>query len=52
MEYEQCWRASSPGHIVYLIDFSGSMADKIDYTLSVMNNVLRTLVGLCVKGMS
>ena len=50
MKYEQYWRASSPGHIVYLIDLSGSMADKIDYTLSVMNSVFKTLVCLCAKG--
>ena len=50
MAYKQLWGAPSPGHIVYLIDLSGSMADKIDYTLSVMNSVLRTLVGLCAKG--
>lgn len=50
MAYKQLWGAPSPGHIVYLIDLSGSMEDKIEYTVNVLNSVFNTLVGLCVKG--
>lgn len=50
MAYKQLWGTPSPGHIVYLIDLSGSMENKIDYTIDVMNSVFKTLVGLCVKG--
>lgn len=50
MSYKQLWGTPSPGHIVYLIDLSGSMEGKIDYTINVLNSVFRTLVGMCVKG--
>lgn len=50
MAYKQLWGTPSPGHIVYLIDLSGSMEGKIDYTINAMYSVLRTLVIRCVKG--
>ena len=50
MAYKQLWGTPSPGHIVFLIDLSGSMECKIDYTINVLNDVLRTLVGRCIKG--
>lgn len=50
MAYKQLWGTPSPGHIVYLIDLSGSMEDKIDYTIDILNSVFRTLVGMCVSG--
>lgn len=50
MAYKQLWGTPSPGHIVFLIDLSGSMEKKIDYTINVLNSVFRTLVGRCVKG--
>lgn len=50
MAYTQLWGTPSPGHIVYLVDLSGTMKDKVDYTIDTLNNVFRTLVGLCAKG--
>ena len=50
MAYTQLWTTASPGHIVLLIDLSGSMENKIDYTISVLNSLFTTLVGRCVKG--
>ena len=52
MAYTQLWGSTSPGHIVLLIDLSGSMENKIDYTISVLNSLFTTLVGRCVKGNS
>lgn len=52
MAYKQLWGTPSPGHIVFLIDLSGSMERKIDYTIDVLNVVFRTLVGRSVKGNS
>ena len=51
MAYKQLWTKMSPGHIVFLIDLSGSMEldGKIDYTINVLNDVFRTLVGRCIK---
>ena len=50
MAYKQLWGTLSPGHIVFLIDLSGSMEGKIDYTINVLNDVFRTLVVRCIKG--
>lgn len=50
MAYKQLWGSVSPGHIVYLVDLSGSMVNKIDYTISVLQSVFRTLVACCAKG--
>lgn len=50
MAYKQLWGTPSPGHIVYLVDLSGSMEGKIDYTINALSLVLKNLVGRCVKG--
>jgi uncharacterized protein YegL len=50
MAYEQLWGTTSPGHIVYLVDLSGSMENKVDYTIDALYSVFRTLVGMCAKG--
>ncbi len=50
MAYKQLWGSKTPGHIVYLIDLSGSMENKIDYTIDVLNTVFRTIVARCTKG--
>ena len=50
MAYTQLWGTPSPGHIVYLVDLSGSMEDKVDYTIDTLNKVFYTLTVLCAKG--
>ena len=52
MAYKEFWISRSPGHIVFLIDLSGSMEDKIDYTINVLNSVFRALVTRCVRGVT
>lgn len=50
MAYKQQWGTPSPGHIVYLVDLSGSMENKIDYTIDALYSVFKTLVSQCAKG--
>ena len=50
MAYTQSWGTPSPGHIVYLVDLSGSMENKIDYTIDALSSVFNSLVGFCAKG--
>ena len=49
MAYEIKWGSSHPGHLVYLIDLSGSMRfhNKIDDVIDVMESVSEFLVGMC-----
>jgi len=50
------WSPATPGHIVYLIDLSGSMGKsssmgkRIDYTIDVLHTVLRRIRNRCIKG--
>jgi uncharacterized protein YegL len=52
MAYEQLWGTTSPGHIVYLVDLSASMANKVDYTIEALYSVLRALAIRCNSGIN
>lgn len=44
--YELKWNSATPGHIVFLIDLSGSMSDnqKIDYVMDALKGTLELLM--------
>ena len=50
MAYDQLWGELSPGHFTFLIDLSGSMENKIDYTIDVLMATFKELIRFCIKG--
>lgn len=50
MAYELYWGSNHPGHIVFLIDLSESMANKIDDVIGAMQNTCKSLVARCMAG--
>lgn len=47
MAHELKWNSQQPGHIVYLIDLSGSMKNKINDVAYVLKESLDALIGRC-----
>lgn len=49
MAYNLAWGSNHPGHLVYLIDLSGSMAkdNKIDDVIDTIAQVSEYLIGMC-----
>lgn len=49
MAYSLAWGSNHPGHLIYLVDLSWSMAsdNKIDDVIEVIENVSDYLVGMC-----
>lgn len=49
MAYSLAWGSNHPGHLIYLVDLSWSMAsdNKIDDVINVIENVSDYLVGMC-----
>lgn len=52
MDYELQWGTDKPGHIVFLIDLSGSMDDKIDYVIESVQKTCQNILTRCVSGTS
>ena len=52
MAYDLGWGTKTPGHIVYLVDLSGSMAtdNKIGKVMEALQKGLRLLVTKCTSG--
>lgn len=50
MAYELQWGSDKPGHIVFLIDLSGSMEDKIDDVIYAVQNTCKSIVARCMSG--
>lgn len=50
MAYELQWGSDKPGHIVFLIDLSGSMMNKIDDVINAVQNTCKSLVARCMSG--
>lgn len=52
MDYKLGWGRSHPGHLVYLIDLSGSMKkdNKIGQVMNALQNSLRVLLQRCTQG--
>ena len=50
MDYELQWGTDKPGHIVFLIDLSGSMDDKIDYVIESVQKTCQNILTRCVSG--
>lgn len=48
--YQLQWGSSQPGHIVFLVDLSGSMADKIDYVIDALQKTCQSIVTRCISG--
>lgn len=48
--YETAWNTDHPGHVVFLLDLSGSMADdeKIDYVIQSLYKTMFSLVSNCI----
>ena len=46
MAYQQGWSENHPGHVVYLLDLSGSMEKngKIDRLIVAVNDVVKDLI--------
>jgi len=46
MEYQLGWTENHPGHIVFLLDLSDSMAEneKIDYLITAAHNAIKDLI--------
>ena len=46
--YDLKWNSAHPGHIVFLIDLSGSMSEnqKIDYLLDALKDTLDVLLAI------
>lgn len=47
MAHEIKWNSNHPGHIVYLIDLSGSMKNKINDVIHVMTEAFDNIIGRC-----
>lgn len=50
MAYELRWGSDKPGHIVFLVDLSGSMYNKIDYTIDAIEKTCFTIMGRTMSG--
>lgn len=50
MAYELQWGSDKPGRIVFLIDLSGSMENKIDVVITAVQNTCKSLVARCMSG--
>lgn len=50
MAYELQWGSDKPGHIVFLIDLSESMENKIDYVIDALQKTCQSIVTHCVSG--
>lgn len=50
MAYELLWGSNHPGHVVFLIDLSGSMENKIDDVIGAVQNTCKSLVARCMAG--
>ncbi|MBR3455061.1 MAG: VWA domain-containing protein [Bacteroidaceae bacterium] len=46
----QSWGTDKPGHIVFLVDLSGSMEDKIDYVIKALQSTCENIVAHCWSG--
>ena len=46
MDYQLGWSENHPGHVVYLLDLSGSMAEngKIDRLITAVHDVVKDLI--------
>ena len=45
--YRKQWGSTHPGHIVFLVDLSGSMEDKIDYVIDALHQTCRSISAHC-----
>ena len=50
MAYELQWGSDKPGHLVFLIDLSGSMENKIDDVINAVQNTCKSIVARCLSG--
>ncbi len=50
MAYELQWGSDKPGHIVFLMDLSGSMENKIDDVINAVQNTCKSIVARCMAG--
>lgn len=50
MAYELRWGSDKPGHIVFLIDLSGSMTNKIDYVIDAVHRTCKSISARSMKG--
>lgn len=50
MAYNLQWGSDQPGHIVFLVDLSGSMEDKIDYVIDALQKTCQSILTRCIKG--
>ena len=48
--YKLQWGSDRPGHIVFLVDLSGSMEDKIDYVIDALQKTCQSIVTRCISG--
>ena len=44
------WGTDHPGHIVFLVDLSGSMKDKIDYVIDALYRTFQAIIIHCTPG--
>ncbi|MBR4367128.1 MAG: VWA domain-containing protein [Bacteroidaceae bacterium] len=44
------WGSDQPGHIVFLVDLSGSMVDKIDYVINALQKTCQSILTRCIGG--
>lgn len=45
--YETLWNSVTPGHVVFLLDLSGSMENKIDYVIDTVQDSIGNLLIHC-----
>ena len=52
MDYNLGWGSQHPGHLVYLVDLSGSMKNdnKIEQVMDALQKSLRLLLAKCTAG--
>lgn len=50
MDKKLQWGSDQPGHVVFLVDLSGSMENKIDYVIDALQSTCKSLVTRCVVG--
>lgn len=50
MDKKLQWGTNQPGHVVFLVDLSGSMENKIDYVIDALQSTCKSLVTRCVAG--